>query len=219
MLGCSPEECFLFVDFTGAPLDLEGVGASFAAIFDSLGTAAVWGRIVFQASAFPRKNPADHGQSHSVPRLEWKIFREILKDCALAPELIGYGDYGADSSEIGFPKKRGGARAIRHLRYTGRDSTLIIRGAQEGKDADVMQDVCKRVLSSGHFSGRRFSYADDRIWRIANGLDGPGNASMWREWNMAHHITRVVRELGELAHIQFSDFSATEEPAEQMTLW
>lgn len=209
-LGCAPEDCVLFLDFTGAPLEVDGVAASVAAIIDELGTAARWGRLVFQGSAFPIKNPADHGGKFLVPRREWRVFLDALKECSVSPELLGYGDYGADCGEINFPRKGGGGRAIRHLRYTGMSHTLIVRGAEQGKDADVMRDVCQRVLESGHFAGQRFSYADDRIWRGAKGLDGPGNASMWREWNMAHHMTRVVRDLGALAGVTFSDGYASE---------
>lgn len=218
-VDCVPEDCVLFLDFTGAPLEVDGVAASLAAIFDSLGTAARWGRMVFQGSAFPTKNPADHGGHSLVPRREWQIFLDVLKECSVSPDLLGFGDYGADSGEINFPKRGGGGRAIRHLRYTGTTHTLVVRGVEQGKDAAVMRDVCQRVLDSGQFAGQRFSYADDRIWRTAKELDGPGNASMWREWNMAHHITRVVRDLGSMAGITFSDGFASSEPVEQETLF
>lgn len=208
-IGCAPEECVLFLDFTGAPLDVEGASGSVAELFDQLGTAARWGRIVFQGSAFPTTNPAEHGGKFLVPRDEWRVFRDALQECSVSPEFVGYGDYGADCGEINFPRK-GGGRAIRHLRYTGLADTIVIRGAADGRDEDVMRDVCQRVLDSGHFAGQSYSYADDRIWRCAKSLDGPGNASMWREWNMAHHMTRVVRDLGAMAGITFADGHVSE---------
>jgi hypothetical protein len=43
-----------------------------------------------------------------------------------------------------------------------------------------------------------------------------GNASMWREWNTAHHITRVVHDLGAMEGIQFSD-SRVSQPSQQIS--
>jgi Beta protein len=208
-LNCAPEDCLLFLDFTGAPFEIDGIAGSVAGLFDRLGTAARWYRIVFQGSAYPTTNPADRGGKFLVPRHEWQTFHEALKECSISPTLIGFGDYGADCGEINFPRKSGGGRAIRHLRYTGTKHTVVVRGAEQGTDAVIMRDVCQRVLDSGHFAGQGFSYADDLIWRGAKGLDGPGNASTWREWNMAHHMTRVVRDLGAMAGVTFADGPAS----------
>ncbi|MEP4929506.1 MAG: hypothetical protein ABJT31_17170, partial [Hyphomicrobiales bacterium] len=92
---------------------------------------------------------------------------------------------------------------------------LVVRGSKDGQDKEVMKQVFQRILDSGHFAGQHFSYADDRIWRGAKGLDGCGNASMWREWNTAHHITRVVRDLGAMEGIQFSD-GRVSKPSQQI---
>lgn len=207
-IGCAPQDCVIFLDFAGAPFEMDGVAGSVASLFDTLDTKARWGRIVFQGSSFPSKNPADHGGKCLVPRREWQVFHEALNECSVSPELLGFGDYGADCSEINFPRKSGG-RAIRHLRYTTKNETLVIRGAGSGKDAVIMRDVCQRVLDSGYFAGQAYSYADNRIWRTAMGIDGPGNASNWREWNMAHHMTRVVRDLGAMAGMRFADMPST----------
>jgi hypothetical protein len=204
-IGCTPEDCVLFLDFTGAPFDVDDVAGSVAALFDELGATARWGRIVFQGSAFPIANKAESGGQLSIPRNEWKIFNAAMKECSVAPKLVGFGDYGADCGEINFPRKSGGGRAIRHLRYTTQTDTIIFRGADQGKDADIMREVFQRVLDSGHFAGQSFCYADDRIWRGAKSLDGPGHATMWREWNMAHHMTRVVRDLGAMVGTKFAD--------------
>jgi hypothetical protein len=212
-LQCEPKDCVLFIDFVGAPLDVDGASSSVAALFDLAAEAAQWGRIVFQASSFPSKNPASPGGTAAVARSEWKVFNEAIAECSVLPHLIGYGDYGADSGVIRFSKK-GGGRAIRHIRYTSADEVIVFRSAETGKDTDLMQGVCHCIVSSPHYCGRGFSYADERIWRIAKGLDGPGNASNWREWNMAHHMTKVVRDLGSASGVEFvhridEDFEST----------
>lgn len=68
-----------------------------------------------------------------------------------------------------------------------------------------MKSVCERVLDSGAFAGQGYSYADDMIWRVAKGLSTAGSPSMWREWNMAHHLAQVVRDLGAMSGIKFAN--------------
>jgi hypothetical protein len=208
-VGCVPEDCVLFVDFTGAPFALDGVAGSVAGLFDELGNAARWIRIVFQGSAFPTTNPAESGGQYLVARNEWKIFLAALRECSIPPELIGFGDFGADCGEIKFPRKSGGVVPIRHLRYTAATSIIVIRGRATGEQGDAMKDVCQRALACGQYAGQRFSYADDQIWRVAHGQSTGGTPSMWREWNMAHHMTRVVRDFGAMVGITFADGPAS----------
>lgn len=216
-VGCAPYDAVIFIDFTGADLNPAIAPGSVAAIFDQLNEVAVWARLVFQASAYPKENPADAGGYALVPRDEWKTFLAAEREWSLPKGRAAYGDFGADCGEMVFPKGPSG-RAILHLRYTTREHTLVVRGKKEGKDLAVMQDVFQRILDSGHFAGQHFSYADDRIWRGAKGLDGSGNASMWREWNMAHHITRVVRDLGAMEGITFAGCHVSTAP-EQVSLF
>ncbi|MBP2236343.1 hypothetical protein J2Z31_002857 [Sinorhizobium kostiense] len=204
-IGCETTECALFVDFTKAPLSVEGVSGSVAGVFDMLGTAAQWARIIFQGSNFPTKNPAENDSQCSIPRSEWQVFLAALNECSVPPNVIGYGDFGADHGEIKFRRKGGGSAPIRHIRYTGKKATFVFRGRESGKQGEVMRAVCERVLSSGEFAGQGYSYADDIIWRVAKGMSAAGTPSMWREWNMAHHMTRVVRDLGSMAGVTFAD--------------
>jgi hypothetical protein len=204
-VGCKPSECAVFLDFTKAPLSMEGVSGSVAGVFDTLGSVAQWARIIFQASSFPSKNPAESDGQCVIPRHEWEVFLAALKECSVAPNLIGYGDFGPDHGEIRFRRKGGGAAPIRHLRYTGKKSTIVVRGKETGKQGDVMKAVCERVLNSGEFAGQGYSYADDMIWRVAKGLSNAGTPSMWREWNMAHHLSQVVKDLGILSGMSFAE--------------
>ena len=217
VVGCDPADAVIFIDFTGADLNPTIAPGSVAAIFDQLNEAAVWARLVFQGSAYPKKNPADAGGYALVPRDEWKTFNAAAREWSLPKGVAAYGDFGAHCGEMVFPKGPSG-RAILHLRYTTPELTLVVRGKKEGKDLAVMRDVFQRILDSGHFAGQSFSYADDRIWRGAKGLDGSGNASIWREWNMAHHITRLVRDLGAMEGIFFHDGRVSMAP-EQVRLF
>ncbi|ABS62010.1 hypothetical protein Plav_0387 [Parvibaculum lavamentivorans DS-1] len=217
--GLDASDCVIFLDFKGAPLKPEIAAGAVASIFDTANEIGRWQRIVFQASNFPSKNPAGHGESVLIPRDEWSAFHAAMLECGVAPERVGYGDFAADSSEIKFPKKKkkgGGGRAIRHLRYATATHWFVVRAQSEGCDADLMRDVCQRISNSVHYEGRSFSYADNRIFLVGQAKVGPGTASMWREWNTLHHITRVVRDLGAMAGVQFADRPVIEEPEQQL---
>jgi hypothetical protein len=60
-------------------------------------------------------------------------------------------------------------------------------------------------VRSGRFAGRGFCSADDYIFKTAMGWDGPGNGTTWREINTAHHITRVVRDIGNIRGMSFAE--------------
>jgi len=75
-----------------------------------------------------------------------------------------------------------------------------------------MKAVLKDLVARPDFAGKMFSYADRRMWDAANGHATPGSASMWREWNMAHHITRVVHDLAAMSGLSFEDEVEHEEP-------
>lgn len=205
--GLQPERLVLFVDFTGAPLGRDYAPA-IAEIFDQLDGVARWNKIVYQASAYPEKLPVGPNEQIMIPRLEWMTFLAALKETGVHSDRLAYGDFGADCGRMAFPikKGKGGARPKPHLRYTGRAHTFVIRGSDTGTPTSAMRAVCKEIIDSEEFSGRAFSYADDRIWRNAKGLsDNCGDASAWRELNTAHHLVRIVRDLGTLAGMSFAD--------------
>lgn len=211
--GLEASDCIIFVDFTGAPLDPKIATGSVSGVLERVGEVGLWQRVVFQASNFPEKNPAAAGKTEHIPRHEWDVFHAALKECDIPLERLAYGDFGADHGKMAFPRKKsGGGRAHRQLRYATAKNTLIVRGSDTGNDAVVMADVCKRIVDSEHFAGREFSDADDRIYCLAKGIiTGPGTASNWREWNMLHHMMRVIRDLGTLAGVEFAPSHVTSE--------
>ena len=216
--GLKSVQCVLFVDFTGAPL-----GADFAPaigeIFDQLDSAARWSKIVYQASAFPEKLPVGANERTLVARAEWTTFQAALKETGVHPDRLAYGDFGADCGRMVFPKGKGGGRPRPHLRYTGKAHTLVVRGSDSGAFTPIMRKVCKQITDSEEYCGRGFSYADERIWRNAKEMtETCGDATDWRELNTAHHLVRIVRDLGALAGVVFED-DAVSEFVEQVRLF
>lgn len=217
-LGIEAADCEIFVDFSDLELGMEDVGAVVNGTLDALSEIATWGCIVFQGSNFPTKNPAEAGKTATVPRHEWTIFNEALRDCVIPHNRLGFSDFGADCGKINFPTRKSGAIAIPHVRYTTKTSTLVIRGAATGSQSERMVSVLKELTEHSDFAGKGFSYADKRMWDTANGRATAGTASNWREWNMAHHIIRVVTDLAALTGVSLEEDEVLEK-IEQISMF
>lgn len=202
-LKIDPQKCAALADFSDADLyDPELVAPIIRATLEYLQELARWQVIAFQGTGFPENNPASHGGTERVQRSEWLAWRRAVQfDPSTARELL-FGDYAADCAKLTFTNGR--ARAIRHLRYATSDSWFVVRAAEKGRDAKLMQDVCQRIEHSGWFDGREYSFADDQIYRLAHGMRGPGTATDWRALNTCHHITRTVRDLGSVKGVTFA---------------
>ena len=215
-LGLTPEGCAVLADFSDADFSdaLAVAGIAQAALEDLQGIGR-WRHVVFQGTNYPEVNPAESDGDAVVPRNEWLAWKEAIKLDRASPEHLVFGDNGADCAKFEFKEPSGGI-PIRHYRYTTSDSWLVVRGSAEGQAEAVMRGVCERILRSGKFAGRGFSSADDYIFKTAKGWDGPGNGSTWREINTTHHITRVVRDIGGIKGMAFTETTFSD-PADQLS--
>jgi hypothetical protein len=204
-LGLVPEDCAIFADFSNADFsDALAVADIAQAALEDLQSIARWRYVIFQGTNYPEVNPAEPDGDAVVPRNEWLAWKEAVKLDGASPEHLVFGDYGADNAKFEF-RNTSGAIPIRHYRYATPASWLVVRGTAVGQAELVMRDVCERIVKSSKFAGRGFSSADEYIFRTAKGWGGPGNASTWREINTAHHITRVVRDIGQIKGMSFTD--------------
>lgn len=214
--GVRPEDCAVLVDFTDADFSQPSLVAGvIEGAMERLEDEGRWRAIVSQGTSFPEVNPAEHGADVLVPRNEWTAWSSAVRFDARTPDHLVFGDYAADCAKMVFGMS--GGRAIRHYRYTTSQHWLVSRGAESGRDQTVMRDVCGRIVRSGYFAGRSFSSADEYIYKTAEGDDGPGNAAIWREINTAHHITRVVKDIGGIKGLRFAEREVGP-PARQLKL-
>lgn len=213
-MGLSPDDCVIIADFAGSEFSQPKIVAPVIGYaLEQLQELGQWRLVAFQGTNYPDRNPADPGDSCTVPRTEWMAWRQAVHfDPATADHMI-FGDYVADCAKMAFTP--GGARAIRHYRYATSDAWLVYRGEDSGPDVAVMRDVCRRILDSGQFAGQTFSSADDYIFQTAYGHAGPGNASTWRAVNTTHHITRVVADIGRVRGFALRQSAAPPPPVQQ----
>lgn len=212
-IAVSSRQTVVFLDFADADLSDPVVISEFlSGALQTLQEIGVWARIVFQGTNYPEKNPATPGTMMKVPRTEWQAWLALVASDQDAFQHMAYGDYGADSAKFVF--KNGGAVPIRHLRYCGDQDWYVPRGLADILQEEAMRSVAKMILKSGAYMGRKFSRSDDRIYQIANGLSGGGNAQIWREINTGHHITKVVNDLGKLYGFSIAPNEIEEEPSQ-----
>ncbi len=217
-LSIDSSDCTVLADFCDGEFANASIVSRIAqAALEVLQTIGPWHEVIFQGTNYPETNSAEAGSQAVIPRNEWLAWKEAIAFDENTSEHLVFGDYCADCARFQFGS-RGGGRPIPHYRYATGNSWLVIRGKATGNNEDVMKEVAARVLSSGQFAGRQFSYADDYIFRTAKGLGGPGNGTTWREINTAHHITQVVRDIGTTKGIKFVDLEVFD-PTAQGTLF
>jgi hypothetical protein len=215
-LGLKARDCAIIADFSDSDFSQpDHVAPVITGALELLQELGDWQHIVFQATHYPEKNPAEPGQSVLCSRNEWAAWCQAVKFDPTTAEYMIFGDFAADSSKISF--SGAGAPAIRHYRYTTPTAWFVVRGEKSGSDRSIMRSVCSKIVTSEYFAGARFSTADAYIYQTANGSDGPGNSTTWRQVNTAHHITRVVTDVARVKGISIPENS--EEPiAQQMSL-
>jgi hypothetical protein len=216
LLGLTSRDCAIIADFSDSDLSQpDNVAPVIGGALEQLQDIGKWQHIIFQATYYPEKNPAEPGNSVLWPRNEWLAWCQAVKFDPNTAEYMIFGDYAADSAKMVFGGK--GGRPIRHYRYTVENAWLVERGQESGTDKEIMRDVCSRIVNSRCFSGPRFSTADLYIHRSANDLDGPGNSATWRQVNTTHHVTKVVKDVATVRSISIAEI-ADEPEAEQLSL-
>ena len=193
--GISTRECVLLLDFADADFsDVEAVAEFTTAAMDTVQSIGLWQRVIFQGTNYPDKNPAAKNSSIMIPRNEWLAWKAAVASDDINLMGLVFGDYSADNAKLVF--KSGGGMAIRHYRYCSDRDWYVVRGSADVPQVEAMRWVSNKILGSGLFAGRDFSIAGDYIYSTAKGLNGGGTATIWREMNTVHHITKVVTDLG-----------------------
>lgn len=215
-LGLQAVDCAVIADFSDSDFSAPDLVAPIlGGALELLQDLGQWRHIIFQGTHYPEKNPAEHGASELWPRNEWAAWRQAVSfDPATAEHMI-FGDYAADCAKMVFGGSAG--KAIRHYRYTTESAWLVARGGKAGPDKMIMEEICGRIVASGHFAGPQFSTADAYIALTAQGLNGPGNSTIWRQVNTTHHLTRVVVDVANVRGISIEELPV-QDAGSQLTL-
>lgn len=194
-------DCILILDFGDAVLSSVPAFAEFTGEWlIKLRQFGMWGRVIVEASSYPRMNPANPNSETPVPRNEWNSWCQLAESDRDIFNSASFGDFGADHGEIDFD---GGGRTITHLRYTTEREWIVGRGGSPTASHDgTIHTVAARLMASGGFMGADYSAGDEFIAACA-AREAIGNGSTWRWANMVHHMTLTASRVGELVGSPF----------------
>ena len=128
-----------------------------------------------------------------VPRHEWNLYKNLIgkMNDIRCPT---YGDYTIEPPKYINLDMRMLAPSGKIV-YTCDDTWLVRKGTSFQKNRLQMIDHCKTIINSGKYSGKDFSFGDDRIYSTGNLNDGCGNLSTWKQVGVNHHLEKVADQL------------------------
>lgn len=157
--------------------------------------------IIIAGSSFPQSlSDIEKYEPVLLDRYEYK-FWESTKDLASKYNInLLYSDYCVNHPS--FFQFIIGMSPSFNIRYSCNDSFLIMKGdslKKGGLESDNVIRFCEKLINSGEFSGKEFSWGDNYIYtRCKDDAKSFGNLTTWRKVGTNHHITLVVNQLSNL---------------------
>ena len=131
----------------------------------------------------------------ATPRVEWRVWSSLPAASGSIPRLPTFSDYAIDNPE--YPDLD--FRVIKmtaNVRYTTDQDWLIVKGHVIQKGARSQYPGLAAGLSAiAQYCGPEYSWGDGYVNDCANGEDGPGSATTWRQVGTNHHLTFVVNQI------------------------
>jgi len=127
--------------------------------------------IIFSTSSFPEDlSCLGSGQVRSFPRHDIRMLSKLMPH--IEKELLAraaYSDYGVSrftETDIDFSKMKYGI--LPKIKYTTDDAYYVFKGQRDHKTGEMVinaKSLAQRLVISGFFYGRTFSYGDDEIYK------------------------------------------------------
>lgn len=188
--GLPAEDVDLWLDLGFLDEDSEVSPSRIVRTVERMEQVAPWRRIVLTGSSMPPAlSCVPEGTDGLLPRHEWRLWQALPSELR---QRLDFGDYAVQHPS---PPADGGASMRANIRYTVADGHFVVRGRGPYREEGAAQYVglCSRIVNSGRFAGREFSWGDELIARCAADELAPGAQTMWRAVGTAHHL-RVVSE-------------------------
>ena len=154
-------------------------------------TTVTVNNVIALASAFPISISVASNSISDLPRYDFMLYSALSK---LLPNII-FGDYGSDDPFD--PQIDSRMNIVPTIRYTSDNCWKIVRGHYDRAmpyDFSQFFNLAKLLMGCDFFSGRRYSWGDNKIYQCANGECANGNLETWVRVAINHHITFVVNE-------------------------
>jgi hypothetical protein len=154
--------------------------------------------LILIGTSFPASMADIKGQSQTIPRSEWMLYKKIVAKLSAGFEPPTFGDYAISSADM--PK--GDMRLLKpsaSVRYTINDAWLITKGSNVRDNGfEQFRDRCGDVVDSGLALPVGYSAGSDYVRGCHAKTEKTGNLTTWRWVGTNHHITKVVDDLASL---------------------
>lgn len=157
-----------------------------------------WRSLVLAATSMPATLPGGTG-IHVLPRREWPLYQQTL--AAKPPRLVTFSDYAISNPSPGPDIDPRLMNISAALRYATSDGWLAAKGAlfkgQGGrsKGGSAMQPVAATLPGHASYLGPTHCGCETWLGKVATGVSGGGNATVWRRQGTLHHLVLVVGQL------------------------
>jgi hypothetical protein len=196
-VGCKIEETDLVLDYKTVHSSLQyAIFASALYRLSALPHLLKWRTITIAGVSFPTYIKEVREILNQIPRVEWKIWQDILK--TPVKRIPAFGDY--DTFHPTHPDLDPRETAENpSLRYTIENAWLILNEKDiEKMSAKEFQKICKELVDSGAFCGKDFSWGDAYIYKVAHGKENVDKNVFWRKACTNHHVTFVTGTMKKL---------------------
>lgn len=190
------EETDLILDLQHVTADdLFAKSSVLKAAFTDIVNANEYRSIIIASCSFPKALSAlEYGKINKFHRTESEIYELSKKLKEKFDFNYFYADYGpTDLSDTIFVV---GMMPNFKIKYTTFDDYLYIKGLsikKGGLDINNVRLLSQTLVESNNYSGSDFSWGDEMIYKIANGvITSPGNLGTWVGYSMNHHISLMT---------------------------
>jgi hypothetical protein len=191
-LQVKAENIDLFLDLGYLDPDVEVSSRRLNRLVARCVDAAAWRRVVLVGGSMPSSlTVISEGGSGLIERREWALWRSLPADLR---RRVEFGDYGVQNP---VPPQGGGPGMRANIRYCLDEHHLVVRGVGDVTIEGAPQYVglCERLLQSGSFAGRSYSWGDSVIEDCARGDLLPGGQNLWRGAGTSRHLQAVSAQV------------------------
>lgn len=180
-LEISPKKCHIIIDLKEiGPTSLSTYNLVLPLIINNLNYLTEWISITIAGTSFPVDLSSVSKNSYKIlPRSEYSLWKQLIDRTAFSRD-VQFGDYCISNPQYSDVDPRF-MNMSGNIRYTITNGYLIYKGVTTRLNGFAqMIPMSLNLISSGYFSGIGFSWGDNEIDKIANGLSNTGNGETWR---------------------------------------
>jgi len=194
--GVEPERIHLFVD-----LGLVNSEVPQLQMLVRIPWLSRWGALTLLAGSFPKDLTGLSPDIHRLPRVEWRMYKQLLRNWPSDLPVPAFGDYGTQHAEFKEPKVPCYPSAS--VRYALEDDWLVLRGYShlnlEAGGSEQFYAHARYLAGHPEFAGAGFCEGDRYIVdRLRPGAT-TGNLTTWLAASMDHHISLTAASIARLS--------------------